>query len=115
MRGFEHLLACPAHDLFKNAIDVLQDFVVPKPQDEITAVFEVLGPARVLLPLFNVLATIKLDDQLCSWTAEIDDKSVERHLSPKFQAAEAVVAQLEPQRSFSIGLLPAQPTCNFDS
>ena len=86
-----------------------------KPQNEIAAVFQIPGPARVLLPLFNVLATIQLDDQLCDRTAEIHDKTVQRHLTPEFQAAEPAVAQLEPQRSFSIGLLPAQLTRNFDS
>jgi len=114
VRGFEHLLVCDAQYLLKNAIDILQHLVVPKPQNEIAAVFQIFGPARVLLPLFNVLSTIQLDDQLCVGAAEIDNKSVERHLSPEFQAAEAVAAQSEPQRSFGIGLLPAQPTSNFD-
>jgi hypothetical protein len=43
-----------------------------------------------------VLATVKLHDQFCAGAAEIDDKSIERHLSPKLQAAEPAVAQLEP-------------------
>ena len=114
MRGFEHLLVCGAQNFFKNTVDVLQNLVVPKPQNEIAAVFQILGPARILLPLFNMLTTVKLDDQLYARTAEVDDKSIERHLPAKFQTGKAVAAQLEPQISFSVGLLLAQLTRNFD-
>jgi hypothetical protein len=115
VRGFERLLVCPARDLLKNAVDVAQDLIVPKSQNEITAVFQILGSARVLLALFNMLTTVKLDDQFCVWTAEINDKAIEGHLPPEFQPAKPLVAQLEPQRSFGIGLLPAQLPRNFDS
>jgi hypothetical protein len=63
--------------------------------------------------LFNVLTTVQLDEQLRGGAAEVDDKSVERHLSPKLQA-KLMVAELEPEATFGIGLLPAQPTHNFD-
>ena len=96
MRGFEHLLGRCAQYFLKHPVDVLQDLIVPKPQNKIAAVFEILGPARVLLPLFDMLTTIQLDDQLYARTAEIDNKAIERHLSPKMQAADAVIAQLEP-------------------
>jgi len=108
-------LVCAVQYLFKNAIDISQNFIVPKPQNEIATVFQILGPARVLLPLLKVLATVELDDQLCDWTAKIHDETVQRHLTPEFQAAKTIVAQLEPKISFSIGLLPAQLTYHFDS
>ncbi len=101
--------------LLKDAVDVAQHVIVPKAQNKVAAVFQIPDPARVLLPLFNVLATVKLHDQFCAGAAEIDDKSIERHLSPELQAAEPAVAQLEPEVSFSIGLLPAQLTSNFNS
>jgi hypothetical protein len=114
VRGFEHLLVCDAQYFFKNAINISQHLVVPKPENEVAAIFEILSPARVLLSLSDVLTTIELNDQLDARTAEIDDKTIECHLPPKFQTNKAITAQPEPQVSFSVGLLLAQLTCNLD-
>jgi len=77
VRGFERSLVCAARYLLKHTIDVTQDLIVPKPKNEIAAVFQIPDSARVLFPLFNMLTTVKLHDQSCTRAAEIDDKSIE--------------------------------------
>jgi hypothetical protein len=104
-----------AQYLFKNPIDVSQYVIVPKTQNKIATQLQIPGSARILLGLLDVLPTIKFDHKLRVRTAEVDDKSIERHLSPKLQATKPPIAQLEPQITLGIGLMPAQATRDLDS
>jgi hypothetical protein len=74
VRGFECLLACPAQYLFKNAINIPQDVIVPKAQNEITAVLQILGSKRVSYLLVGVLTAIEFDDEFSVRAAEIDNE-----------------------------------------
>jgi hypothetical protein len=115
VRGFERLLVDCSQYLFQNTIDVSQHVVSPKPQDKIATYFEIVSSAQILFGLIGVLAAIKFDHKLGVRAAEVDDKSIERHLSPKLQATKPGIAQLEPQITFGISLIPAQATRDLDS
>jgi hypothetical protein len=110
VRGFERLLVDCVQYLFEHAIEILEHFVVPKPEDEVTTRFQILGSTRILLSLLVVLAAVEFDDELRVWATEIDDKSVQRHLAPELQTAKPSVAQSKPQNALGIGLMPSQAT-----
>jgi hypothetical protein len=92
-------------DAFQNSVDVSKHIGVPKAQNQITLRFELGGSLRICFAMFDVLSTIKLDDQASSFTAEIYDIPANRHLSPKLQPIEPAIAQAEPQFAFRVSLL----------
>jgi hypothetical protein len=57
---------------------------------------------------------VNLHNESCIWAAEIDDKSIERHLPPEFPPAKPTVAQTEPKNSLGVGLMPPQSSCRLN-
>ena len=114
MRGFERLLVDDIQYLFKNPVDILQDIVIPEAQHEIADRFEIPGPKRIFRLLFSMLPTIKLDDKFCIRTTEIDNESIQRHLTTELPSAKPSVPQTKPKNAFGIGLMPSQATRGSD-
>jgi len=101
-----------AQDDFKHTLEIVHHVVVPKPEDEITACFQVSGSVCVLLNAIGMLPAINLHHELCVRAAEIHDEAIERHLSAEFPSAEPAVAQTKPQDSFCVRLLSTQSPCH---
>ena len=106
MRGFGRLLTEHVQNLFKHALDVSHDVVVPKPEHEISHSFQSLCPLFVLRHAIRMLTTIKLNDHLCIGTNKISNEAIDRHLSLEFPARESAIAQTEPEDPLCIRLMP---------
>ncbi len=60
------------NDGLHDTIDIVKDVIVPKSQYEVAVRFEIGGPDRVLCDTLSMLPTVQLDDEACSFTAEVD-------------------------------------------
>ena len=89
----ESELACLQVDRAEDAVDILEDIIIPETQDPVTLFRQVGGALRVIIGLVQVLASIKLDDQFLARGAEIDDERSNRMLAPELDAFELVVSQ----------------------
>jgi hypothetical protein len=94
-------------NLVKHTVNVLHHVVIPKSQNEITGIHQVLRSLFILLHTICMLPAIDLQDELCIGTAKIHNEAIERHLSPEFPSTKPTVTQAEPQHPFRIGLMSA--------
>ncbi len=88
----------------KNTINVREDLVVPEPQYSVALSVEEVSPHGVRTPLKNVLAAVKLDDELGFGAAEIRDEGANGMLSPKLELRQPPVTQSPPQFPLCIRL-----------
>jgi len=52
-----------------------------------------------------MLSAIKLNNQMCGFTAKVDDIAVDRNLPPEFHAMQTAISQPKPKLAFGVGLL----------
>jgi hypothetical protein len=96
------------HDHRQDVVDPEQDVVVPE-ADHAESLR--LQPARariVVRRAIEMLAAVDFDDQPDFQTDEVRDESADGVLSSELPVEQAPVAHALPQRTFGIGLLPAQ-------
>jgi hypothetical protein len=67
-------------DLLDNAVQMGQDFVVPKAEDTISELAKRSSPHFIMRSLNCMLAAIELNDELLLWTAEVSDVVCDRVL-----------------------------------
>jgi hypothetical protein len=58
-----------------------------------------------------MLSTIKLDDESGVGTTEVDDVSINWHLSLELQAPQSPPAKLKPEHALGVGLIATEPPC----
>jgi hypothetical protein len=51
----------------------MNDVIVPKSQYKVPARFEIGGALLIVIRALSMLPAIQLDDQTCSFAAEVDD------------------------------------------
>jgi hypothetical protein len=85
-----------AADSHEHAIEVVEDFVVPKGKDTIAVSREFRRAAIVSILRERVLAAIEFGGELRLWTGEVDDALADRMLATKFPCGESV-AQRVPE------------------
>jgi hypothetical protein len=91
----------------QHAVKVVENVVVPKPDDAVPVTRE-LGAALVVgFHPFAMLTAIKLDDQLARRAGEIGNTSTDRMLPPKLPWYDAL-AQGSPENPLDIRALLAQ-------
>ena len=90
MRGFRALLFCRADYRVKNAIDVLQNIVIPEAENKVPHRFQHLCPRQIAL-VFVMLSAIDFNDQMRFLAAKIEDKATERHLTPELQTCKTTI------------------------
>jgi hypothetical protein len=66
-----------------HALGIVQNLVVPEPQDAVALAFQELSAAHLLLRQEIMLAAIDLDDQSCGVADEVGYKPADRHLAAK--------------------------------
>src|SRR5262245_61479432 len=88
VRGFERLLIERVQNLFEHAIEIAHHIIVPEPQHEISHRFQSPRALFILTRAIRMLAAIKLNDQFCISTNEIDNEPIDRHLSFEFPIRE---------------------------
>jgi hypothetical protein len=112
VRGFGRLLVERVQNLFEHAVRISHHVIVPKPEDEIPACFQISRSVCILLNTVGMLPAINLHNEPCVRAAKIYDEAIERHLPAKLPSAEPALAQAEPQDSLCIRLLSAQSPCH---
>ena len=90
-------------DNFDNTLDVLADFVAPKPYNFISSRLQPPRPPFILDRQFGVLASVNLDDQFLRKADEIDHVWPDWCLPTETKPSNLLVPQFPPQRSFSVG------------
>src|SRR5262245_13067283 len=108
VRGFRRLALKCAQDRCEPTFKIAHHLVVPEPEHEITARFQVSPSIFIFLRATCVLAPVKLDDEPRVRATAVRDKAVERPMATKFPSAKSAIAQAEPPDWLRIGLLPAQ-------
>lgn len=78
-----------------NAVQVVLDFVILKPQHAVALGLQVRCARLVIIALIKVLAAIQLEDELLLDAAEIHDAGTNGVLTPKADA-QLVAAQGSP-------------------
>jgi hypothetical protein len=72
--------------LRQHTLAVLQNFVIPKPQDVKAVEFQSSRPHLIVIHTIEMLAAVQLYDQPRLKTYEIHDKSEHRKLSSKLMS-----------------------------
>ena len=82
-----------------NAIGILQDFVVPEPDNAKTLALKPIGATLVVnsLPSFSMLPTIEFDDEAWAKAREIDDVIANQGLATEAQTSELFISQPLPK------------------
>jgi hypothetical protein len=88
--------------------DILQDFIVPEPQDPVTLGFEMANARCVVGGAFRMLATVNLYGQAFFHAHEIDYVIPYWMLSSKPELADLTHSQVTPQQFLSIGRAASQ-------
>ena len=101
------------HYSLKHALGVLQDIVVPEPQDPIAILPQSGGSLNVsLLPLaLSMLAPIHLDYDPGFETNEVHDELVHGMLPAELRSDKLPVSQSSPEHGLRIRLTPPKLTC----
>ncbi len=92
--------------LRQNSLQVVQDLVVPKPNDSIAFALNPVGSTGVVHPAFfeSMLTAVKFHHQLLGFAKEVHNVVAEGHLAAELQALELAIAKCGPQPSFGLGL-----------
>jgi len=91
-----------AENLFQHRLDIIQDFVIPKPQDAVAQSFQMLGSGRVLFFLIGMLPAVGFYDELRLETGEVNDVRFDRQLASELEASQSAISQATPQQSFGV-------------
>jgi hypothetical protein len=83
-----------------NAVEILQNVVVPEPDEPKTLAFQICSPAGVAFG--RVLAPVDFDDEAAFRAEEIYDVAVNLHLFSELETAELPAAQDAPEFPFAI-------------
>ena len=92
-------------DALQHSIDIRQNLIIPKSKDQKTGIIQNSGPTRFTLDVLGVLTAVNLNNQLRFLTEKIRDKSSDRDLSAKLQAAKTPATNMEPKFQFGIRLV----------
>ena len=98
---------------FQHSFGVSQDLIVPKsdhPESPLRQESATLDIRRLSL---HGLAAVEFDDQPPFEADEVHDLGRERILATKCMSYKAVVAEVLPEATFSVGLVPAQLLGDF--
>jgi hypothetical protein len=100
------LALCHGRDGHQNAIDILQNVVVPETENSVPARVE--EPSSYGIPRFRMLATIRFDDELGINAKKIGDVRSDRRLPTKLQPVQLPIAEVVPQTLFGVGRVLTQ-------
>ena len=99
-----HFLAAQCFEYcLNNDICARKDVAIPEAHDSITVKAHEGVATSIIVLLFDVLATVQLDDQLGFKTSEIADIGSERPLATKAKAIKLSPPQAAPEKSLGIG------------
>ena len=70
----------------EHAVQLIQDGVVPEPQDAKTGLFQDVCPGGAVFCVVRMLAAVQLDDQFGFEAGEIGEVAVNRNLSAEFES-----------------------------
>ena len=73
-------------NFLKHAVDVLQDVIVPKPQNQISHRLQYPCPIHIFNGSCSMLSSIELNDETSIGTTKINNVTIDWHLSLEFQA-----------------------------
>ena len=91
-----------------HAFGIVQNLVVPEPQDTVPLAFQELSAARPLLRREIMLAAIDLDDQRYRVTDEVGNEPADRHLTAKSVPFGLPQSQHFPEPFLGFGHLAAE-------
>lgn len=97
------MLLAAFQNRLQNGVRLLQNFVVPKANDDPAEFSQ--GSGSVAVALVAMLAPIRLDNQPTLWASKVGNIRPDCHLPPKLEATQVAVAQMPPQSLFGIGSL----------
>ena len=92
----------------KHRVDLPHDFVIPESENTVTQHIQISGALVVLGNHRTMLSAVDFNNQLSFEANEIDNVRRDRILPTKFESAELACAQILPELSFGIDLVPAQ-------
>ena len=95
-------------DRFEHLVPILEDGVVPEPQDPEPARVQPPRPHGINFRLLGVLIPIEFHDEAPFETDEIGDVGSDRGLPTESATVELTVAQVIPQMPFGLRLILAQ-------
>jgi hypothetical protein len=85
-----------------HAIDVVQHFIVPEPEDtEPLATHEIISP-RVVCARIGVLTAIDFNNNQCLQACKVRDVGSNSHLSAKLVPFELTEAQVAPELALGV-------------
>src|SRR5215469_959408 len=93
-----------------HALRIVQNLVVPEPQDAVALAFQELSAAHLLLRLEIMLAAIDLDDQSCPVADVVGYKPPDWHLTAKPVPFGLPQSQHLPEPYLGFGHLAAEST-----
>lgn len=94
----------------KYSIEIIQNLMIPEPDDAITTLLEPGRPRLIRTALFHVLTTVQFDDQLFVKADEVNDERSDRFLATELMAVDIAAAKLAPEFPFSFCLVRPQLT-----
>ena len=93
MRGFFQ----SAENPLQYRLDIIQDFMIPKPENAVAHSFQMLGSGRVLFFLIGMLPAVRFYDELRLETREVDDVRLDHQLASELKASQSAISQVTPQ------------------
>jgi hypothetical protein len=91
------------HNDVHYSIDVLQNFIVPKSEDDEFLITKPTITLLVIISPFSVLSSVNFNDQSFLQAHKIDDVSSEWLLSAKFATGNLPEPKLLPEQLLSVG------------
>ncbi len=91
-------------------LDILEDFVIPKPQYPISLSHQERTPGPIRVCLDRVLTTIEFDNKAALGTAKVSDEGTNRMLSSEFHAFQLSGTKPGPKPPFRDRLITTQTT-----
>ncbi len=73
------MLVNRAQNLFKQAVHIARNVVIPKSQRQVTHRLQDSGSIRITISVLVMLTAIKLHDELRVRAEEIDDETIDWH------------------------------------
>jgi hypothetical protein len=89
-------------DHLLHALDIVENIVVPKPDDTPAALLQPRRPPVVLF-VISMLPAIGFNDEPTLEADEIDDEPTQAMLTTEFESAQAAIAEHAPQATFGVG------------
>jgi hypothetical protein len=93
---------------FENTLEIVQNVVIPKTNDVISAFFQRQRTFAVRSGALRMLATVNFDNQFPIQSNEVDDKSCKRNLPLEFDSIELTRPKARPKKALGVSRILAE-------